>query len=110
MFARVLRVDVAPDMIDAVVAAYRDTVRPIHEQALELRQHYVLVDREAGRIELVGVWESAEAVAAIAPVLEPARQRLWARFGADPLLEAYDVADELREPGRRTHRRVDAEG
>ena len=96
MIARVLRVDVPPDRIDAVVDAYREDVRPIHAGAAGLRQHYVLVNRESGRIEIIGVWESAEAVGGIAPLLEPARQRLWAQFGTNPALEIFDVADELR--------------
>jgi heme-degrading monooxygenase HmoA len=96
VIARVLRVDVPPDRIDAVVDAYREDVRPIHAEAAGLRQHYVFVNRETGRIEIIGVWESADAVARIAPMLEPARQRLWARFGTNPPLEIFDVADELR--------------
>lgn len=96
MIARVLRVDVGPEQIDAVVAAYFQDVRPIHAAAAGLRQHYVLVDRKAGRIEIIGVWESVDAISGIAAALEPARQRLWSRFGSDPQLEIYDVADELR--------------
>ena len=84
MIARVLRVNVPPEGVDAVLDAYREDVRPIHVQAVGLRQHYVLVDRVAGRIEIIGVWDSADDVRAIAPKLEPARQRLWTRFGADP--------------------------
>ena len=96
MIARVLRVDVPRDRIDAVVEAYRADVRPIHVKASGLRQHYVLADREAGRIEIIGVWESVEAVNEIAAELEPARLRLWAAFGQNPPLEIYEVADELR--------------
>jgi hypothetical protein len=55
-----------------------------------------LVDREAGRIEIIGVWDSADAVNEIAAELEPARGRLWAAFGQNPPLEIYEVADELR--------------
>jgi heme-degrading monooxygenase HmoA len=96
MIARVLRVQVPPDRVDAVVDAYREHVRPIHAGAAGLRQHYVLVDHESGRVEIVGIWDAADAVAAIAPVLEPARQRLWSEFGTNPPLEIYEVADELR--------------
>lgn len=96
MIARVLRVDVPPAQIDAVVAAYRQDVRPIHARAAGLRQHYVLVDRHVGRVEIIGIWDSADSVSEVAPILEPARQRLWARFGTDPQLEIYDVADHLR--------------
>lgn len=45
MLARVLRVEVGSERIDAIVTRYRETVRPIHEQAAGLRKHYVLVDR-----------------------------------------------------------------
>ena len=71
MIARVLRVDVPRDRIDGVVEAYRADVRPIHAGASGLRQHYVLVDWELGRIEIIGVWDSAEAVNEIAAELEP---------------------------------------
>jgi hypothetical protein len=96
VIARVLRVDVPPDRIDAVVEAYHEDVRPIHARVAGLRRHYVLVDRQTGRIEIIGVWDSADDVARIAPELGPARQRLWAQFGTNPPLEIFDVADELR--------------
>ncbi len=95
MIARVLRVDVNPDQVDAIVDAYRSDVRPIHASANGLRQHYVLVDRESGRIEIVGIWDSIEAIAAIARKLEPARAALWAALGQDPPLERYEVVDVL---------------
>jgi hypothetical protein len=41
VIARVLRVDVPPDKIDAIVERYRQIVRPIHAQAAGLRKHYV---------------------------------------------------------------------
>jgi hypothetical protein len=96
MIARVLRVEVPADRVDAVVEAYREDVRPIHARAAGLRQHYLLVNRESGYIEIIGVWASLADVARIAPELEPARQRLWAQFGTNPPLEIFEVADELR--------------
>jgi hypothetical protein len=96
VIARVLRVEVLPQQIDAVVEAYREHVRPVHAQADGLRQHYVLIDHETGRIEIIGLWESAQALAAVGPTLEPARRRLWSEFGTNPSLELYEVADELR--------------
>jgi hypothetical protein len=98
MIARVLRIDVAPERIDLIVAAYRDGVRPVHARADGLLHHYLLADREKGRIEFVGVWRSPEAVAAIASELEPARERLWASFDESPALDVYDVVDELPDP------------
>ncbi len=96
MIARALRVQIPPERIDSVLEAYREDVRPIHERAQGHRQHHVLVDREHGLVEIIGVWDSAEDVARVAPDLEPARARLWERFGADPPLGIYDVADVLR--------------
>jgi hypothetical protein len=95
MIARVLRVELAADRVDAVLRAYREYVRPIHAEAVGLRQHYVLVDQETGRVEIIGIWESSEAIAAIGPRLEPARERLWSAFGCNPPLEVYEVGDEL---------------
>ena len=95
MIARVLRVEVPPDRVDAVLEAYRGSVRPIHARASGLLAHYVLGDRARGAIQIIGVWDSPEAIKQIAPELEPARQRLWAAFGQDPELEVYEVLDEL---------------
>ncbi len=50
MIARVLRVEVGAGRVDAVIAAYRDKVRPIHQSAAGLHSHYVLADRESGQI------------------------------------------------------------
>ena len=95
MFVRVLRVEVEPDRIDPIVSRYRETVRPIHEQAAGLRRHYVVVDREHGRITIMGMWHSQESVEQVASTLEPARERLWNEFRQTPALETYEVADEL---------------
>lgn len=95
MIARVLRVEVTPYRIDGIVSRYREVVRPIHEQATGLRKHYVLVDRQAGRIAIVGVWGSQKALAEVAPILEPARERLWGDFSQMPAVENYEVAGEL---------------
>jgi hypothetical protein len=96
LIARVLRVQVPPDRVAAVLDAYREDVRPIHVQAAGLRQHYVLVARQTGSIQIIGVWDSADDVANVAPLLEPARRRLWDQFGTNPPLEIFEVADELR--------------
>lgn len=42
------------------------------------------------------VWDSADALARVAAELEPARKRLWERFGTNPPVALFDVADELR--------------
>lgn len=93
MIARVLEVDVAPERMDALVAAYQEVVRPVHAEAVGLLRHYVLLDRAAGCVRIVGVWASEEALAEVAPRLEPARDRLWAEFRSEPRLGKFEVAD-----------------
>ncbi|MDN5765401.1 MAG: hypothetical protein L0H96_05155 [Humibacillus sp.] len=95
MIARSRRVTVAPDQIDDILIQYRASVPPIHAAALGLRQHDILVDRQARTIEIIGLWNSPEAINAIASELEPARAGLWTAFGQPPLLKIFDVADEL---------------
>lgn len=95
MIARTLTVDVGPARLDAVLETYRAFVRPIHQRARGLHAHYVLENRDAGRITFVGVWESTAALQEIASELEPARDRLWQAFGEAPAVEIYDVADRL---------------
>lgn len=95
MIARVLRVQVPTDRIDALLETYREDVRPIHVQAEGLRHHYVLVNRDTGWVNIIGLWDSANDVARVRPLLEPARQRLWAQFGTNPPLELFEVGDAL---------------
>jgi hypothetical protein len=99
MIARTLSVEVGPERLDAVIQTYRDLVRPIHERATGLHAHFVLANRDRGRIAFVGVWDSIDAVQAVAPELEPARERLWQSFGEAPTVELFDVVDRL-EDGR----------
>jgi hypothetical protein len=95
MIVRIARVQVAPNLIDEIVSRYRESIRPIHEQAEGLRNHYVLVDRHSGRMRLIGFGDSQEALDAAIPTLEPARERLWSGFEETPTLEAYELADEI---------------
>jgi hypothetical protein len=41
------------------------------------------------------VWDSQEARERVAPILEPARERLWSEFSQMPAIETYEVGDEL---------------
>lgn len=95
MFARTLTVDVGSDHLDDVVRSYRELVRPIHEGAAGLRTHLVLVNRTAGRVAFVGVWDSDESLSAVADALEPARERLWASFGRAPEVDRFEVVDQI---------------
>ena len=95
MIARVVRADVGSTRMDEVIEVYRTKVRSIHEGASGLVRHEILVNRDAGRLVFIGVWESPEAFEAAAADLEPARQRLWSAFGTPPELEVYEVADEV---------------
>lgn len=97
MIVRMASVRVAPERIDEIVGRYREIVRPVHQSLEGLRNHYFLVDRQSGQLRIIGLWDSPEALEAALPTLEPARERLWEEFGEDPTLEAYEVADELRE-------------
>jgi hypothetical protein len=93
--------------MDAVVRAYQVFVRPIHMTAFGLRQHYVLTNMETGAAQIIGIWDSQDAIASIATRLEPARERLWAQFGCNPPLEAYEVVDELRPTPARAETKGD---
>jgi heme-degrading monooxygenase HmoA len=95
MIVRMASVQVTPERINEIVNRYRETVRPIHQHSEGLLNHYVLVDRHSGQMKLIGFWDSAEALQAAVPTLEPARARLWEEFQETPTLEAYEVADEL---------------
>ena len=82
-------------LVDEIVGRYRETLRPVHQRSEGLRNHYVLVDRQSGRMRLIGFWDSREALEAAIPTLEPALERLWSGFEETPTLEAYEVADQI---------------
>ena len=58
MIVRAASVQVAPELVDEIVGRYRETLRPIHQWSDGLRNHYVLVDRQSGRMRLIGFWDS----------------------------------------------------
>ncbi len=93
MVVRIASVQVAPERIDELVSRYRETVRPVHQQAQGLRHHYWLVEMETGQIRIVGVWDSREAIEAAKPTLEPAREWSWTQLEETPPFEVYEVAD-----------------
>ncbi len=49
----------------------------------------------SGWIEVVGIWDSGDDLERIAAELEPARARRWERFGTNPPIGVFEVADEL---------------
>ena len=95
MVVRIASVQVAPERIDELISCYRETVRPIHQQAEGLRHHYWLVDRQSGQMRIIGFWNSLEAIEAAKPTLEPAREWFWNQFQETPTLEVYEVADQF---------------
>jgi heme-degrading monooxygenase HmoA len=64
MIVRTASAQVASHLIDEIVSRYRETVHPIHQQAEGLRNHHLLVDRDGGRMRLIGFWDSQEALKA----------------------------------------------
>jgi hypothetical protein len=81
--------------IDGVLEACREDVRAIHARAAGLRQHYVLVDRRMGWIEVIGVWDSADDLAGRARA-RAGKTAPVEGFGTNPPVGVFEVADELR--------------
>ncbi len=42
------------------IELYRETLRPVHQQAQGLLHRYWLVDRERDEVRIVGPWDSQE--------------------------------------------------
>ncbi len=95
MVARIASARVSLERIDELIGLYRETLRPIHEQAQGLLHHYWLVDRKSGEVRIVGLWDSQESIEAAIPTLEPARAQFWRGVGESATLEVYEVADEI---------------
>ena len=110
MIARVLKINVGPERVQQLVDSYEELLRPIFATAPGLHCHYVLANRATGDVQVIGMWESEEAVKAIAPRLEPIRERMWSQFGGAPPSDVFEVAEEVAFDANRHIVRCDFGG
>lgn len=97
MYARLFTIQVLPDRMDEFIQRWHDAMLPLAQQQPGWRSARLLVDRQAGKAVVVGIWES-EADAMVSGAGSAYAQQQQALLGdlntAPPVMEHYEVAGE----------------
>lgn len=84
MYARLTMVTGDPDKADEGIASFNDKVVPAAKSVDGYRGALLLLDRSSGKGYGMTLWETEEARANAAEVLDPARQAAIETMGASP--------------------------
>ena len=100
MYARVTTVQLSPDQIDTSRRAMPDDMRLALAREPGFRGSVTLLDRQSGKAMTIGLWESEAAVQASTAGhqarMAAARSALGMESGPEPVIEVYEVVDEIR--------------
>lgn len=98
MYARLFTVRIAPDRMDEFARRWHDAMAPLARQQPGWRSARLLVDREAGKAVVVGLWET-EADAMVSGAGSAYAQQQQALLGdlitEPPVMEHYEVVGEV---------------
>jgi heme-degrading monooxygenase HmoA len=94
MVARVSRIEMSPDKVEAAVAQFRDETLETLKTQEGFDGMTLLVDRASGVVLGTTFWESEELMTAAEAVGEDARRKTAEAGGAtvEPTREVFDVA------------------
>lgn len=96
MFARIGRIQGSPEQVEAGLQYFQGVTGPVQEMQ-GFRRAYLLVDREAGKLMTVTLWDTREDVEASAQTADRIRQQGGQQAGASQpwTVEVYEVAEEV---------------
>jgi heme-degrading monooxygenase HmoA len=94
MFAQLTTMHCLPDMLDELAALYEERVVPITQAQMGYRGMYLLLDRGAGKILAVSLWDSEEDAVSYEGSAEHQDHltRLAGYLAATPAYEGYEVS------------------
>ena len=100
MYARVTSIQLTPDQIDTSRRAMPDEMRQALAREPGFLGSMTLLDRQSGKAMTIGLWESEDAVQASMAGHQArtaaARGALGLETGPEPVIEVYEVVDEIR--------------
>ncbi len=102
MYARVTTGHVPPERIGEVARGIPDDARQSLAREPGFKGSVLLVDRQSGKVMTIGLWESAAAVQASLAGHQArlaAAQSILGASGSEPVIEVYEVVDEVRPQG-----------
>ena len=82
MFARVTTMQGSPDRIDEAARTLQEQAAPFARQLSGFKNASWLADRQTGKVLVVTLWESVEALRASEAQIEPCRKEVAAALGA----------------------------
>jgi len=95
MYARVVSGPIAPDKIDEAIHLWRTAVAPSARRQSGFKRARLLVDRKAGKVLSMGLWETEPAVQGSVDWNREQIGRFAGLFSAPPTVEEhYEVAAE----------------
>lgn len=92
MHARVITFQGSPDKMQDPGSGFRERVLPVLKQQPGFKYALVFLDRSAGKLLGITLWESDQAANAAGKAMEPVSSQSAASFGApEPSREAFEV-------------------
>lgn len=95
MIARVTKGQMPPEKLDEFVGWWHENIATRVGGAQGLQSIDLLVDREAGKMQGIALWESREAMEAAMPIMAPLMRQVAQTFGAPPQVEIWEVAARI---------------
>ena len=90
MYARVTTIWLPPSRLDEAVRFVRDTVVPAMQPQPGMRGVWLLVDRPAGKLLSIGLWETDADMEATSFLYEELREKVGSLYGGPPIDEPYE--------------------
>ena len=95
MYARVTTFQAPPDRLEEGVRSFREEALPLLQGQPGFRTVYFLADRQQGRVLVIGLWESEEALRQSEQLVAERRTQAAQQAGAGtPTVEQYEVLVE----------------
>jgi hypothetical protein len=96
MHARMVTGEIAPEKLDEATALWREAVAPSVQQQPGFRSVRLLVDRKAGRVLSLGIWDDVQAVERTGAWNQEQIARFQGVFATPPRVEEdFEVAVEI---------------
>jgi heme-degrading monooxygenase HmoA len=98
MYARVVTGHVPPAKLDEVVQLWKTEVAPSVQQQRGFVNVRLMVDRAAGKIKTMGLWESEDDFKATVAWNQGQIDKFASYFSTPPTVEGYEFVIELGRP------------
>jgi heme-degrading monooxygenase HmoA len=98
MIARVFTIQVIPEKMEAFIQRWHDSMLPLAKEQKGWKSARLLVDRQSGKVVIVGMWQTeADALATGAGTAHAEKQRAFLEglISAPPVIENFEVAADV---------------